>query len=419
MSRVFQNTATNELVIAAKGAPEAIFDLCHLPPEINSKYAQAVQKMASEGLRVLGVARSKISEVKLPKEQHDFDFEFLGLIGLSDPIRPQVPSAVQECHKAGIRVIMITGDYPVTAQNIAREIGLENYDQCITGTQLATMSEEELGEKIKKINVFARVVPEQKLKIVNALKRNNEIVAMTGDGVNDAPALKTAHIGIAMGEKGTDVAREASELVLMDDNFGSIVGAIKMGRRIFDNLQKALGYIFAIHVPIAGLSLIPVLFADLPLILWPAHVVFMELIIDPACSIVFEAEGAEKNIMSRPPRKIDQPFFNSKKILISCFQGIWVLIATLAVYFVTMRLGYELGEVKAMTFTTLIVANIMTILTNLSWSESIFNIFRIPNPAIKWIVGGTILFMSLILNIPFFILGYKKIGRIFTISSFF
>ncbi|MDD4828622.1 MAG: HAD-IC family P-type ATPase, partial [Bacteroidales bacterium] len=288
MSRVFRKTSTNEMVIAAKGAPEAIFDLCHLDAGANAKFSEAVQNMASEGLRVLGVAKSVINKLVLPEVQHDFDFEFIGLIGLQDPIRKEVPAAVAECKKAGIRVIMITGDYSVTAQNIAKEIGLSNYDQCITGKELSEMSEKELDERIGKVNIFARVVPEQKLKIVNALKRNKEIVAMTGDGVNDAPALKSANIGIAMGEKGTDVAREASKLVLMDDNFGSIVAAVKMGRRIFDNLQKALGYIFAIHVPIAGLSLIPVLFSGYPLILWPVHVVFMELIIDPACSIIFE-----------------------------------------------------------------------------------------------------------------------------------
>lgn len=401
MSRVFRSKSSNRLVIAAKGAPEAVFDLCHLHGDTQKKYADAVQTMAAEGLRVLGVARSSVPENQLPEIQHDFDFEFVGLIGLSDPIRPQVPQAVRECHKAGIRVIMITGDYPVTAQNIAKEIGLQNYSECITGVELAEMDESVLSGKIKTIDVFARVVPEQKLKIVNALRRNNEIVAMTGDGVNDAPALKSANIGIAMGEKGTDVAREASELVLLDDNFGSIVDAIKMGRRIFDNLQKALGYIFAIHVPIAGLSLIPVFFSGWPLILWPVHVVFLELIIDPACSVIFEAEKAEKNVMSRLPRKIDQPFFGNKKILISCFQGIWILVATLGIYFATLGTGYPIGEVRAMTFSTLIFANIATILTNRSWESSIFTILRTPNKTVKWVAGGAALFILLALTVPF------------------
>jgi len=401
MSRVFRSRSSNKLVIAAKGAPEAIFELCHLTAERQEKYIGAVQTMASEGLRVLGVAKSSVPESRLPEIQHDFEFEFVGLIGLFDPFRPQVPQAIKECRKAGIRVIMITGDYPVTAQNIAKEIGLHNYSECITGAELFEMDEAVLSEKIKTVDVFARVVPEQKLKIVNALKRNNEIVAMTGDGVNDAPALKAANIGIAMGEKGTDVAREASELVLMDDNFGSIVEAVKMGRCIFDNLQKALAYIFAIHVPIAGLSLIPVLFSGWPLILWPVHVVFLELIIDPACSIIFEAEQAEKNVMSRPPRKINEAFFGSKKILISCLQGICVLITTLGVYFVTLNSGYTIGEVKAMTFSTLIFANIATILTNRSWESSIFTILRTPNKTVKWVIGGAVLFILLVLTVPF------------------
>jgi Ca2+-transporting ATPase len=251
--------------------------------------------------------------------------------------------------------------------------------------------------------VFARVVPEQKLKIVNALKKNKEIVAMTGDGINDAPALKSANIGIAMGEKGTDVAREASSLVLMDDNFSSIVRAIKMGRRIFDNLQKAFGYTFAIHVPIAGLSLIPIVLGNLPLILWPVHIVFLELIIDPACSIIFEAEKEEPNIMSRPPKSLTDRFFGIKKIFVSCMQGVGILIVTLIVYFVGLKLGYGNNEVRTMAFITLIVSNISIILTNRSWTDNIFGIIATPNKAVFWVVGGALFFMVLILNVPFFI----------------
>lgn len=401
MSRVFKNTGTNEYTIASKGAPEAIFDLCHLQTEKIKFLSDAIEKLAKKGLRVLGVAKSMISSVVLPETQHDFPFEFIGLIGLSDPIRENVEVAVGECYKAGIRVIMITGDYPVTAKNIAKEIGLKNHEACITGKELRDMSEEELCEKIRHVNIFARVIPEQKLKIVNALKKNKEIVAMTGDGVNDAPALKAANIGIAMGEKGTDVAREASSLVLMDDNFSSIVGAIRMGRRIFDNLQKALGYIFAIHVPIAGLSLIPVFFADLPLLLWPVHIVFLELIIDPACSIIFEAEKEEKNVMSRPPKNVEEPFFDGKKILLSCIQGCSVLAIVLAVYFIYLHLGYSEKSVRAMSFLTLIVANVAIILSNRSWTTNIFQILLTPNKTVKWIVGSAVAFLILILNIPF------------------
>ena len=401
MSRVFRQKGTDEKTIAVKGAPEAIFDLCHLDEQQQRELASAVEHLAEKGLRVLGVGKARIESSDLPDIQHGFDFEFVGLIGLSDPIRPNVPEAVAECHLAGIRVIMITGDYPVTAMNIAREIGLQNHEVCITGQELQVMSESELCEKIQHINVFARVVPEQKLKIVNALKKNKEIVAMTGDGVNDAPALKAANIGIAMGEKGTDVAREASSLVLMDDNFASIVGAVRMGRRIFDNLQKALGYIFAIHVPIAGLSLIPIFFADLPLILWPVHIVFMELIIDPACSIIFEAEKEEANVMSRPPAKFDEPFFGGRKILLSCLQGVGVLIIVMAIYGLGLYQGYSEKEVRTFCFITLISSNIAVILSNRSWTRNIFQILITPNPTVKWVVGGAIFFLALVLNIPF------------------
>jgi len=417
MSRVFNSTGTKGKIIAAKGAPEAIFDLCHLDIDKKGKCEKAVTEMASSGLRVLGVTKAIINSESLPETQHDFSFEFLGLIGLSDPIRENISDAITECHKAGIRVIMITGDYPITALSIAKEIGLKNPELCIAGNELLEMCEEELSKKIKDVNVFARVIPEQKLKIVNALKKNNEIVAMTGDGVNDAPALKTANIGIAMGAKGTDVAREASSLVLMDDNFASIVGAVKMGRRIFDNLQKALGYIFAIHVPIAGLSLIPVFFADMPLILWPVHIVFLELIIDPACSIIFEAEKEETNVMSRPPKNINEPFFGGKKILLSCIQGIGILVICILIYFIGLKMGYTEKAVRTLTFVTLIVSNIAVILSNRSWTSNIFKIILTPNKAVKWVGGGAIIFLILILNIPFLLdlFQFEKIGIIETL----
>ncbi|NVO18841.1 MAG: cation-translocating P-type ATPase [Bacteroidetes bacterium] len=407
MSRVFSHKGTQERIIATKGAPEAIFDLCHLEKKEKQRLLGAVGLLAKDGLRVLGVAKAKINTKGLPEIQHGFSFDFIGLIGLSDPIRENVSQAVSECYKAGIRVIMITGDYPVTARHIALEIGIQNPEECITGQELQQMTELELREKIRNINVFARVIPEQKLKIVEALKKNNEIVAMTGDGINDAPALKSAHIGIAMGEKGTDVAREAASLVLMDDNFASIVGAIRMGRRIFDNLQKAFGYTFAIHVPIAGLSLIPILLGNFPLILWPVHIVFLELIIDPACSIIFEAEKAEKNIMHRPPKDINTPFFGSRKILFSCMQGLGILITTLVIYFAGLYMGYAEKEVRSMTFITLIIANLAVILTNRSWTENIFRILATRNNAVLWVSGGAISFLAIILNVNFFLVLFQ------------
>lgn len=407
MTRAFSYADNDEKIIATKGAPEAIFDLCHLSETERKHYLEAVETMAGLGYRVLGVAKSKIQSEKLPEIQHDFEFEFIGLLGLSDPVREDIKESVKEAYEAGIRVIMITGDYPITAKNVAKEIGLKNYDECITGKELNEFSEKVLAEKIKYINVFARVVPEQKLKIINALKTNKEIVAMTGDGVNDAPALKAAHIGIAMGEKGTDVAREAASLVLLDDNFSSIVESIKMGRRIFDNLQKALAYIFAIHVPIAGLSLIPILLGKLPLILWPIHIVFLELIIDPACSIIFEAEKAELNVMKRPPKNINDSFFSGKKIFLSCMQGLNIIVMVLIVYFFGLYFSYDENIIRAMSFSTLIVANIAVIFSNRSWTKNIFQIIKTKNKAAVWIVGGAMFFLLLILNNDFFIKLFK------------
>ena len=402
MSRVFSSKGSNGRVIASKGAPEAIFDLCHLDEELRTQFSHAVEEMADHGLRVLGVAKARIETDLLPDIQHDFSFECIGLIGLTDPIRHNVKDAVNECYNAGIRVIMITGDYPVTARNIAVEIGLHSPERCISGHDLLEMSDEELCERIRNTNIFARVVPEQKLTIVNALKKTGEIVAMTGDGINDAPALKSAHIGIAMGEKGTDVAREAASLVLMDDDFSSIVKAIRMGRRIFDNLQKAFGYTIAVHVPIAGLSLIPIILGDYPLILWPVHIVFLELIIDPACSIIFEAEREETDIMNRQPRNLDEPFFGVNKILISCLQGGGILIMTLLVYGTGLHVGYGEKVVRAMTFLTLMVANIAIILANRSWTSSIFKIIVTPNKAVAWVAGGAVFFLLISLKVPFF-----------------
>ncbi|EKD26340.1 MAG: hypothetical protein ACD_79C01247G0001, partial [uncultured bacterium] len=278
LSHVWKSPDGNKFDIAAKGAPEAIMDLCHLPPKEMTLYSEKITLLAKEGLRILGVAKANLDlNKKLPQIQHDLEFRFLGLIGLHDPVRETVSDAVKLCYEAGIKVVMITGDYPQTAQNIAKQIGLKNVSDVITGNELEKMDLNLLKEKIKNIDIFARVVPEQKLILVDAFKANGEIVAMTGDGVNDAPALKSAHIGVAMGERGTDVAREASSLVLMNDDFSSIVAAIRMGRKIFDNLKKAMSYIVSVHIPIAGMSLIPVICRWPELVLLPVHIVFLEL----------------------------------------------------------------------------------------------------------------------------------------------
>ncbi len=400
MSRVWRSPDSRHYIIAAKGAPEAICDVCHLDKETVKELLARIDEMAGEGLRVLGVAKASFERGDLPPGQHDFTFEFLGLIGLADPVRPGVADAIRECRTAGIRVVMITGDYAVTARNIAGQIGLPNADDIITGPELDAMDDDELRRRIRTANIFARVVPEQKLRIVNALKANNEVVAMTGDGVNDAPALKSAHIGIAMGGRGTDVARESSALVLLDDDFSSIVQAVRMGRRIFDNLKKAMAYILAIHIPIAGMSLLPVLF-NWPLVLLPVHIVFLELIIDPACSIVFEAEKEETLTMQRKPRNLAEPLFDSRTVLFSLLQGVGVLLVVLGVYVTATYRGQGELDARALSFTTLIIANLGLIFTNRSWSRTILQTLASPNLAFWLVTGGAAAFLGVVLYIPF------------------
>jgi Ca2+-transporting ATPase len=400
MSRVWRSPNGRGQIIAAKGAPEAVIDLCHLPEPHHQALHRQINNMADHGLRVIGVARAHFRPEELPHEQHDFDFQFVGLLGLADPIRPEVPQAVQECYRAGIRVIMITGDYPGTARNIARQIGLRPVDQIITGPELDEMSDAELQERIKTTCIFARAVPEQKLRLVQALKANGEVVAMTGDGVNDAPALKAAHIGIAMGGRGTDVAREASSLVLLDDNFASIVQAVRMGRRIFDNLKKAITFIFSVHIPIAGMALLPVLFGW-PLALLPIHILFLELIIDPACTLVFEMEAEEKEIMHHPPRRLEAPLFGRAMVLRGLIQGLGALAVVAGVYAAMLALGYGEKEARTLSFANLVVANLGMILSNRSRTRTIVEMLRVPNPAVRWVAGGALFFLGLVLVIPF------------------
>ncbi len=400
LSHVWKTTDGEGYIISAKGAPEAIIDLCHFNDREKERIFSDIRNLAGEGLRVLGVAKSSFMKKELPSSQHDFEFKFLGLIALADPIRESVPAAINECYGAGVRVVMITGDYPATAYNIARQIGLANPEKFISGPGLEKMAPGELSERIRDVNVFSRVVPEQKLAIVNALKANGDIVAMTGDGVNDAPALKSADIGISMGERGTDVAREASDLVLLKDDFSSIVEAVRLGRRIFDNLKKAMAYIISVHIPIAGAALIPVLLGW-PLILFPAHIVFLELIIDPACSVVFESEPAERNAMTRPPRDPKESLFGKKIMTLSVLQGIFSLIVVMAVFKAALIFGQSEDSARAIAFTTLIISNICLILTNRSWSRSILASLFVPNKALMAVAAGAAVFLALAIYAPF------------------
>jgi Ca2+-transporting ATPase len=400
MSRVWEHRDGTRFIIAAKGAPEAIAELCHLSVESKALLRLNIDDLAGRGLRVIGVASAEFDKGSLPEIQHDFAFSFLGLLGLHDPVRENVPEAIALCRRAGIRVIMITGDYPVTAKNIAKKIGLDEQAIIITGPELNRMDDNELRERISHVNIFARVIPEQKLRIVQALKETGEVVAMTGDGVNDAPALKAAHIGIAMGCRGTDVARESSALVLLDDDFSSIVQAARIGRRIFDNLQKAMTFIFSVHIPIAGMSLLPVFFGW-PLALFPVHILFLELIIDPACSVVFEMEKEEKGIMDRKPRAVKEPLFGPKMIFIGLVQGLGHLAILIAIYAWAISSDFGEGEARSLVFVNLVLGNIGMIISNRYWTRNIFSIVRIPNKAFWYVTIAAVVFLSVSLFVPY------------------
>lgn len=400
MTRVLDDE-NGQLYVGTKGAPEAILELCHISDEERIHLLSKVKMLAKRGQRILGVAKGKVENREFPVSQKDFSFEFMGFLGFEDPIRPEVPEAIKQCYSAGIKVIMITGDYPETAKNIGKQAGLNEQDEILTGHDLKNLSESELKEKIKHVNIFARIIPEQKLQIIKALKANGEVVAMTGDGVNDAPALKAADIGISMGGKGTDVARESSSLVLLDDNFSSIVMAIKSGRRIFDNLQKAMGYIIAIHIPIIGLALLPAFFPALPILLMPLHIVFMELIIDPVCSIAFESEKEEIGVMKRPPRDPNMAFFGLKQIFKSSLVGLILLAMVLTVYFFSMQEGHTEGEIRAIAFTSLIIGNIFLILTTLSKTRNAIDVLFEDNISLKIILFVAITMMFLLISVPY------------------
>jgi Ca2+-transporting ATPase len=387
------------VVVAAKGAPEAIAELCRLDPEARAALAREGAALAAAGLRVLGVARAVTTRAALPATQRELGLSFVGIVGFEDPLRPSVPAAVADCRGAGVRVVMITGDYPATAQSIARQAGLAGCDAVLSGAELELLSDSELARRVQSVQVFARVVPEQKLRIVDALKAAGEIVAMTGDGVNDAPALKSAHIGIAMGGRGTDVAREAASLVLLDDDLSSIAAAIRLGRRIFDNIKKAIVFIVAVHVPIVGLSMLPVLFAGWPLLLLPVHIVFLELIIDPSCSLLFEAEEAEADVMRRPPRRPDERLFSLPTIGVAVAQGGSVLAACLAIFALAHR-DHSDAAGRALTFATLVTAFLAIILVNRSWTRSSFAMLRVPNAALRWIIPGTLAVLAAVLFVP-------------------
>ena len=363
--------------VSAKGAPEAVMDLCHLSEVDRRQWLSTVNQLAGRGLRVLGVARGQLAGTDFPGSAHDLDFEWLGLIGLTDPLRPDIPEALAQCRSAGIRVIMITGDYPATARVIAAQAGLTKADadddEVLTGDELARLDDAALRERLHKVRICARITPTQKLRLVQALQADGEVVAMTGDGVNDAPALQAAHVGIAMGLRGTDVAREAADLVLVDDRFSAIVRGIRSGRRIFDNLGLSMRYIFAIHIPVALLALWPLLGG--PALLLPLHLALLELVIDPACAIAFEHEAEAANVMQRPPRDTRLPLMGRGDLVQAGLQGLGLAAAiALALLWATQSAHWPVDSTgaRSLALLTLVTGNTALILvgSGRSWRRS-------------------------------------------------
>ncbi|OYY67219.1 MAG: ATPase [Burkholderiales bacterium 28-67-8] len=412
MSRVWQAPRGAARLIASKGSPEAIADLCHMDAQHHARISVEVARMASEGLRVLGVARSRFEAAELPGNQHDFDFEFLGLIGLEDPVRDDVPQALAECRAAGIRVVMMTGDHPVTAISVARQAGLPVNGSVLTGDELAALDDTALRARLADTHVFCRVRPEHKLRLVQAFRASGEVVAMTGDGVNDAPALKAAHIGVAMGARGTDVAREAASLVLLDDDFASIVTAIRDGRRVFANLRRAVVFLVAVHVPIVGLSMLPVALGW-PMLLMPVHILFLQLIIDPTCSVVFEAEPLDAQTMTRPPRRPDARLFDAQVVRQGLWQGVGLLALLLAVCAGLLQAGAGADSARAMTFMVLVLGSLALIQSSRTLGQA-----RAPglhwalggNAAFAWVAAATLALLGTVLWVP-------PIARLFAFGS--
>lgn len=374
------------LVAYAKGAPEAVAELSALPPAARAELAREADRFAAEGLRLLAVAAAPLPGEAADTTLSGMKLNFLGLIGFADPVRATVPAAIGECRDAGVRVIMITGDYPATAHAIAKEAGLDT-GQILTGAEIAAMSDDALRAALRTASIFARVRPQQKLRLVEALKANGEVVAMTGDGVNDAPAIKAADIGIAMGGRGTDVAREAGALVLLHDDFASIVAAIRLGRRIHDNLRKALTYIVAVHVPIAGLALLPLLLG-LPPMLLPIHIALLEMVIDPACSVVFEAETEERDVMRRPPRRPGESVLPRGAALWAAFEGFGALAAVMLALGLGLWLELDETSLRALVFATLVLANIGLILVNRGFGTTLSDALARPNVSLWFLTGA-------------------------------
>ncbi len=407
MTRVFASADPSQHLLATKGAPEAVADLCHLDAAQRDAIGRQVETMAERGLRVLGVARGRWSGQATapdvappwPPSQHDFDFEFLGLVALADPPRAEVPAALAECRQAGVRVIMMTGDHPATALAIARQVGLSERPDLMTGAEIEALDDAALRQRLRHVDLCARLKPQHKLRLVQLLRTDGEVVAMTGDGVNDAPALKAADVGIAMGERGTDVAREAAALVLLDDSFARIVAAIRQGRRIDDNIRKATRFVFAVHVPIIALALVPTLL-HWPVLLLPVHIVLLELLIDPACSIVFEAEPEGSDLMARPPRPVSDSPFAAAPLAHGVLQGLGVAGVLLAGQAWLAGQGWSAGQGRGVVFSALVLAVMLLILANRDPSRPVLLGAAASNPWLWRMAAGVAALLVAVLGLP-------------------
>ncbi len=400
MTHIFQN-GNGERIIASKGAPEAFLNLSKKSDSEKSILENEIKQLTQKGYRVLGVAECDFTGNDFPKSQQDFLFDFKGLIAFYDPPKKNIPEVIKSFYKAGITVKIITGDNQETTSTIAKQIGFEGYEKCISGEELMKLNDADLKTCVIKTNVFTRMFPEAKLKIINALKSNNQVVAMTGDGVNDGPALKAAHIGIAMGKKGTEIAKQAASLILLDDDLSKMVNAIGMGRRIYKNLKKAIQYIISIHIPIILTVFIPLALGWVyPNIFSPIHIIFLELIMGPTCSIMFENEPMEENTMLLKPRPLSTTFFNFKELSTSIVQGIIITFGTLFTYQIALWNNYDEATIRTMVFTVLIAANIFLTLVNRSFYYSVLTTIKYKNNLVILIISITIIILCLLLFVP-------------------
>jgi Ca2+-transporting ATPase len=387
-------------IIAAKGAPEALINVSNLSETEKQQTHSAIELLATEGYRVLGVGVSNFVGEDYPAQQQDLPFEFKGIVAFYDPPKKNIQRVMEDFYTAGIQVKIITGDNAATTASIAKQIGFKDYEKTISGDELMALSEKELQTRVMETTIFTRMFPEAKLKIINALKSNNQIVAMTGDGVNDGPALKASHIGIAMGSKGTEIAKQAASLILLEDDLSKMVDAVAMGRKIYTNLKKAIQYIISIHIPIILTVFIPLALGWIyPNIFSPIHIIFLELIMGPTCSIIYENEPMEPNIMSQKPKPLSTTFFNLKELSVSIIQGLFITVGTLSIYQVAVANDYNEAITRTMVFTVLITANIFLTLINRSFYYSILTTLKYKNNMVLFIVFITIALVGLILYV--------------------